>query len=231
MGDSDPTRIVIDSGSTVPTLKTGDPFSHLLVTSHECSYATEGGVDSATPSQNLKRQVGHNSNANDLGQIEEEIRVNTSNNAIDGGSLFSYRIPTGKDAWKTETWTRSVVATGFHVSGQLGNMINPGAPGFCYTFYPKKDDTSSRPLIAIAGDCAESAYILRPVESVNRQDPSASYTMMCKIECGATVGSIGVGYEDFCFMPQQKGYAKLYISCYEIDKVLVFSLGNGEDDD
>ncbi len=100
----------------------------------------------------------------------------------------------------------------------------------------------SRPLIAIAGDCAESAYILRPLDdnddassstnnhNINHQDPSSNYAMMCEIECGATVGSIGIGYEDFCFAPQQNGYAKLYIPCYEKDKVLVFALGNGEDE-
>ena len=53
--------------------------------------------------------------------------------------------------------------------------------------------------------------------------------MMCEIECGATVGSIAIGYEDFCYAPQQSGYAKIYIPCYEKDKVLVFALGNGED--
>lgn len=108
-----------------------------------------------------------------------------------------------------------------------------------YTFYPTRhgprgDNNGylSRPLIAIAGDCAESAYILRPLEDDSlHQDPSANYAMMCEIECGATVGSIGVGYEDFCFAPQQNGYAKLYVPCYEKDKVLVFALGNGEDDD
>ena len=89
----------------------------------------------------------------------------------------------------------------------------------------------SRPLIAIAGDCAESAYILRPVNDNRGDDPSANYAMMCEIECGATVGSIGVGYEDFCFAPQQSGYAKIYVPCYEKDKVLVFALGNGEDED
>lgn len=231
--ESDAGRIVIDSGSTVPTLKSGDPFSHLLVTSHECSFADEGGVETIA-TQSLTTQNGHKTDE-EMGanrRTEEEVGADiTFKHSIDGGSLFSYRIPRGKDAWKTETWTRSVLATGFHVHGQLGNMINPGAPGFCYTFYPKKDETSARPLIAIAGDCAESAYILRPVDSKEGRDPATSYAMMCQIECGATVGSIAIGYEDFCFAPQQKGYAKIYISCYENDKVLVFALGNGEDDD
>jgi hypothetical protein len=156
---------------------------------------------------------------------------------IDGGSLFSYRVPQGKDACRTEPWVRSVIATGFRVKGQLGNMINPGAPGFCYTFYPKKErpillnGSFTRPLIGIAGDCAESAYILRPVNSDLGEDPSSNYALMCEIECGATIGSIGIGYEDFCYAPQQKNYAKIYIPCYEKDKILVFALGNGEDDE
>ena len=109
-----------------------------------------------------------------------------------------------------------------------------------YTFFPyRKDpkiktDQPSRPLIGIAGDCAESAYLLRPInDGNNSKDPSANYAMMCEIECGATVGSIGIGYEDFCYAPQQSGYAKIYVPCYEKDKVLVFSLGNvdGMDDD
>ena len=83
--------------------------------------------------QNLKAQNRHKSDVGVgiNGRSEEEIGADiTSKNSIDGGSLFSYRIPKGKDAWKTDTWTRSVLATGFHVNGQLGNMINPGAPGF-----------------------------------------------------------------------------------------------------
>lgn len=53
---------------------------------------------------------------------------------------------------------------------------------------------------------------------------------MCEIDCGATVGSIGIGYKDFCFEEQQSNYAKIYIPCYEKDKVLVFALGKGESD-
>lgn len=206
-------RIVLDSGSTVETCKPGDFFSHLLVTSHECSFASDAR------------------NAN------EDI-VEPADAPVEGGSLFAYRVPLGKNAWKTEPWLRTTVASGFRVKGQLGNVINPGAPGFCYTFHPKKEEANSRkrPLIAIAGDCAESAYILRPVDhegslgaSVST-DSNASYKLMCEIECGATVGSIAVGYDDFCSAEQQNGFAKLYIPCYEKDKVLVFAMGNGEDD-
>jgi len=235
-----PTRKVIDCGSTIPTLKPGDGFSHLLVTSHECTLAEDtkhghGQQDEPVDDDNLgfaseirmgRDKMPSNSNSN-----------NSAKSTIDGGSLFSYRVPDGKDGWRSKPWLRSVIATGFRVKGQLGNMINPGAPGFCYTFYPTEDGprtTSgalSRPLIAIAGDCAESAYILRPVDDETVEDPSANYAMMCEIECGATVGSIGVGYEDFCFTPQQSGYAKIYVPCFEKDKILVFALGDGNDDD
>ena len=203
-------RIVVDSGSTVDTCKPGDAFSHVLVTSHECSFDS----DSSNVSEN-----------------------ELSDGAVDGGSLFSYRVPDGRGAWKTEPWIRTTVASGFRVKGQLGNMINPGAPGFVYTFYPRKDmaGPGKRPLIAIAGDCAESAYLLRPIDHVDDTivgslDANARYKLMCEIECGATVGSIAVGYDDFCAAEQQSGYAKLYIPCYEKDKVLVFAMGDGDED-
>jgi hypothetical protein len=123
-------------------------------------------------------------------------------------------------------------------------MINPGAPGFVYTFHARlQDKTGSekkRPLIAVAGDCAESAYVFRPAEfdealsgdgNIDTADACARYDLMCEIKCGATVGSIGVGYAPFCESEQEQeaGYAKLYIPCYEDDKILVFALGSGED--
>ena len=225
---------VIDSGSTVVSLKQGDAFSHLLVTSHECSFA--------------ENNVHANSNLS----MQDETEVKPLNDAshtatddqskIDGGSLFAYRIPTGINAWKTMPWPRSIIATGFKVEGQLSNMINPGAPGFCYTFFPTrgggvgKDKKWHRPLIGLSGDCAESAYILRPVESTDpysddgNADRSTNYALMCEIKCKATVGSLAIGYDDLYSAEQQSGYAKIYVPCYEQDKVLVFSMGSGEDE-
>jgi hypothetical protein len=163
----------------------------------------------------------------------------------EGGSLFAYRVPVGKDAWKTEPWKRTVVASGFKVNGKLNNMINPGAPGFVYTFYANKKEMrqrTKRPMIAIAGDCAESAYIFRPDSSRPKQnnidsvgelmydDISTNYQLMAEIQCQATVGSIGIGYDDFSSVEQESDFAKLYIPCFEKDKILVFALGSGEDD-
>ena len=92
--------LVLDNGSTVASLDEGDKFSHLLVTSHECSSAS--------------------SNAND---VDAASSVATDQSKTDGGSLFAYRVPTStKGAWKTDPWQRSTIATGFKVESQLSNV-------------------------------------------------------------------------------------------------------------
>ncbi|KAL7549409.1 hypothetical protein ACHAWF_012679 [Thalassiosira exigua] len=224
---------VVDSGSTVMSLKEGDSFSHVLVTSHECSYA-----------ESLENNARSNQR-NKVTEMGQENRITTSQEnepVTDGGSLFAYRIPTGKDAWRKSPWTRTIIATGFKVQGQLSNMISPGAPGFCYTFFPTREGGLDRekkwrrPLIGVSGDCAESAYILRPVEGCNsalplgtRNDESTEYALMCEIQCKSTVGSLAIGYDDLCSADQQNGYAKIYVPCYEQDKVLVFAMGSGDE--
>jgi hypothetical protein len=213
----DSSHVVVDSGSTVVSLKPGNSFSHLLVTSHECDH-----VESDT--------------SNLIENLDSTLTA-SSQEFLHGGSLFAYKVPQGPNAWKTERWTRTTVATGIKVKAQLGNFINPGAPGFCYTFYAKKEDaaTGKRPFIGIAGDCAESAFIFRPEQvdsssSMTKIDPYAQYKLMCEIRCGATVGSIGIGYDDICSEKQESGYAKIYIPCYEKDKILVFGMGSGEEE-
>jgi hypothetical protein len=218
-------RCVMNSGSTVECLNMFDSFSHLLVTSHECSYAAENTIQESDDND------GKNASTFYKKSKQEEV---VSSQSMEGGSLFAYRVPDGKDAWKTEPWKRTTVASGFKVNGKLNNMINPGAPGFVYTFYANRKDKqlrAKRPMIAIAGDCAESAYILRPDSDASAiDDPSTSYRIMVEVQCEATVGSIGVGYDDFSSVDQESGFAKLYIPCFEKDKILVFGLGSGEDD-
>eukprot|EP00978_Attheya_sp_CCMP212_P013193 scaffold33112_cov45-Attheya_sp.AAC.1 len=135
------TRSVIDCGSTVNTLSPGDSFSHILVTSHECTFAANEQKVSSFQNKNpsgtrkgdkaqleLDVKTGGDLDAyTDTNSHTTESSTNTEA-AIDGGSLFAYRVPSGKDSWKTQPWVRSVVATGFRVRGQIGNMINPGAP-------------------------------------------------------------------------------------------------------
>jgi len=213
---------VVDSGSTIKALNEGSSFSHFLVTSHE-----------------LDRR--NNIDSND---IVNNIMPNESNGSAElrGGSLLAYKVPRDTiDAWKTDPWIRTTIASGFQVKPQIWNWINPGAPGFVYAFHAHKDDQSQgkRPMIAVAGDCAESAYIFRPQQSrevrgshpEHFEDPQADYKLMCEIKCGATVGSIAVGYDDLCTEEQESGYAKIYIPCFEKDKIFVFALGSGEEDD
>ena len=218
---------VIDSGSTVTTSKPGDCFSHVLVTSHECTYVdTDQMVSGKT-----KANVAINGSGATAGAI-----VDLKSGSAEGGSLYAYRIPMGRDAWKREPWVRTTIASGFKVRGQIKNLINPGAPGFVYTFHSKVanacEEMNRRPMIAVAGDCAESAYLFRPDDDDMSNNETMSierstrYKLMAEIQCGATVGSIGVGYGCFGDVPQEDGFAKLYIPCYEKDKILVFGLGS-----
>ena len=230
-------HLVVDSGSTIKSLSQGNSFSHFLVTSHEANFKDKSNKSTANNVMMTEYKGG-----NDKQQSDGQIR---------GGSLFAYKVPKGKNAWKTAPWIRTTIATGFQVKQQIWNVINPGAPGFAYAFHARKDDESQgkRPMIAVAGDCAESAYIFRPQESLVegvelntrkeeggecdtlQSDLQAEYKLMCEIKCGATVGSIAVGYDDLCSAEQESGYAKIYVPCFEKDKILVFALGSGEEED
>jgi len=240
-----PRPLVVNSGSTIKSLGEGSFFSHFLVTSHEF---------------NSKNNVQSSDIGNNMMLTEQKVGTNgksTSTAKLRGGSLLAYKVPRDSiDAWKTEPWIRTTIASGFRVKQQIWNVINPGAPGFAYAFHAHKDDEArgKRPMIAVAGDCAESAYIFRPqqlqeieitaAEMSNdanpklgkdadnfKSDPLAEYKLMCEIKCGATVGSIAVGYDDLCSTEQESGYAKIYIPCFEKDKILVFALGSGEEED
>lgn len=212
---------VVDCGSTVSTLKKGDMFSHILVTSHECSFEEEKTY--STTKDRLRDS-----------SFESNVIVGSDiSNRISGGSLFAYRVP---ESWRTDDiWERDVMATGFRVRGQIGNMINPGAPGFCYTFYPTLEGSKrwSRPFIGIAGDCAEAAYILRP--DCDDTPPgceielSTKYALMCEIDCGGTVGSLAIGYGDCCNAPSEQGWAKIYMPSYENDKIFAIGMGTGDE--
>jgi hypothetical protein len=185
-----PPATIIDTGSTATFSEAGDACSHVLVTSHECTYDDDFGEVDAVPNKGLDANP-------------------------DGGQLFSYKIP--KD-WRRDKWERSTVAGGFKCKSNLN--INPGAPGFPYLFYP---DLSQRalggsPHIALSGDGSESAYIFRP------DGDSGRYSLMCEIDCGATVGSLAISYKKFC-REGEEGYAKLFIAAYERDKVFVLGFG------
>eukprot|EP00588_Corethron_pennatum_P022251 CAMPEP_0194318074 /NCGR_PEP_ID=MMETSP0171-20130528/14717_1 /TAXON_ID=218684 /ORGANISM="Corethron pennatum, Strain L29A3" /LENGTH=825 /DNA_ID=CAMNT_0039074867 /DNA_START=109 /DNA_END=2586 /DNA_ORIENTATION=- len=218
-------HVIIDSGSSVETPGLGDTFTHLLVTSHECTYVEHDETASSSSSSSPAHQ--------DI-SAHQGISVGPGHAPV-GGSLFAYAVPPGADGWRTDPWVRTVVATGFCVRSQL--LINPGAPGFCYVFYPTVEGKErwGRPYVAISGDCAERAYVLRPAELGAGGDarPAAptDYELVCEIDCGATVGSLAIGYDDFCktdIFPNR--WAKIYVPSYEKDKILVFALSGVDED-
>lgn len=193
---------IIHDGSTVDIRSDNGAdqvFTHILISSHACRYDWEA------------RTGG------------------------DSGSVFAYRVPKGTEAWKTVPWQRETIASNFLVKNRLSSLINPGAPGFVYPFRMKSSTmhVSGRirgsPLIAVAGDCSQSAYIYRPVHTRNQSPTSKNgYEMMLEIECGATVGSIGIGSQSFLYpagLTRSAGELTiLYIPLYEESRVLVFCL-------
>ncbi len=52
------------------------------------------------------------------------------------------------------------------------------------------------------------------------------FELLSEISCGATIGSLVIGYNNFCDLPQQQDFAKIYIPCNDKDKILVLSLGD-----
>ena len=128
----------------------------------------------------------------------------TTHEAGAGGSLFSYQIPPN---WRTDPWIRTKVASGFPVAEQLGNLIHPGAPGFVYCFALGGQD-----YLAVAGDCAETVSIYH--------SRCGSYERVVELQCGATVGSLAIGEDEFC----GSAGLTLYIPCFEKNKIVVFSM-------
>ncbi|CAB1112476.1 unnamed protein product [Ectocarpus sp. CCAP 1310/34] len=131
-----------------------------------------------------------------------------------GGSLVAYEIP---EDWRmlprfypAPGWLRATLASGFRVRGI---SINPGTPGFPYLFHPHRSmEGKQPPYIAIAGDCSQSAYILRPAPAASGSAGTAAgggpetkgaweqeaaplgYEIACAIEVPGTVGSLAVSY-------------------------------------
>uniref|UniRef100_A0A7S1FZN5 Uncharacterized protein n=2 Tax=Corethron hystrix TaxID=216773 RepID=A0A7S1FZN5_9STRA len=197
--------LVVAPGTGGDILRPGDTFTHVLVTSHERTQvdAAVGPADSDTPR---------------LGDHQPLL----------GGSLFAYAPPRAPGE---AAWTRKTVATGFQVRSQL--LINPGAPGFCYAFYPTVEGRKrwGRPHLAISGDCAERAYVLRPDDAPERRGMPHAYDLLCEIDCEATVGSLAIGYDDFCQTDvKPHRWAKIYVPAYERDKIFVFAMSGVDED-
>jgi hypothetical protein len=158
----------------VADLKGSGKPTHVLVTSHEGDFDYHQPMHSSAPPSNAAE------NGKDAGT---------------GGALYAYEIPR---QWKVYPfvyprpgWRRITIVNGFKVRG-LG--INPGAPGFCYIFHarrPTPEVPRPRPYIAIAGDCSQAAYILKP--SGAEDAAPTDYELICTLGMDGTVGSLGIG--------------------------------------
>ncbi|CAM9990560.1 unnamed protein product, partial [Choristocarpus tenellus] len=111
-----------------------------------------------------------------------------------------------------------------------------------------------QPYIAIAGDCSQAAYILRPLkgsqsrqqgDEIGRQGGSSvgtgeggwvdntnqllgplAYEVVCSIDVQGTVGSLAVSYGPFLWRGEE-GWAKLFVPNYDGDRIYMFAMDPG----
>jgi hypothetical protein len=120
----------------------------------------------------------------------------------------------------TIKWQRSTLASGFRVKRV---SINPGAPGFAYTFYPHASMCGKGPPhILLAGDCADAAYVFKPVHRL--EDDRPQYDLVATLAFEGTVGSIAVG-QISTENSLDDGWTKFFVPVYETDRVYMFKFG------
>lgn len=186
--------------------------THLLVSTHECSYDIPSAIDMAISA------VGGDYPRVRTGRFNgvrggERLPVENGDRATvveTGGSLFAYELPLSSSMFKKKTrtysnnrldWKRQTLFRGFKVRG-WGGIFSPGAPGFPYVFNMPHRPLSA-PMILLAGDCTGSAYLFAPTtqlegssikkNSLTHSDNILpSYDLVFEVECGATVGSAAV---------------------------------------
>lgn len=124
------------------------------------------------------------------------------------GSVFAYEIPSL--IVKGSVFKRHILAENFPV---LQSGIGQASPGGGHAFQPTTS-SKGKPVIGLAGDGSQSAYILSP-KSEDPQDWTYSTTELHN--CHSTVG--GIGYGDV----NGDGKTELFVPCYDKGYVAVFS--------
>lgn len=120
--------------------------------------------------------------------------------------VFVYDVP--PDVF-TGVFDRHEVATDFAVSE---GGFNQAAPGFAYAVYPRTtQDQGELPLILVAGDGSQSAYLLTPTGPYE-------YNQEVIIKTGGTVGSIYVS-DDW----DGDSYREFLVPDYDENKVYFYS--------
>jgi hypothetical protein len=223
--------------------------THILVSTHECSYDVPGALSMAFSSLTGKYPRIKTGDYGSGLRPGEKHTVENGPGAIDtenGGSLFAYAIPGLNEAGKNIDesgapfkekkektrpsigrgyWERKTLFRGFKVRG-WGGIFSPGAPGFPYVFKMPHEEEGP-PLILLAGDCTGSAYVFSPVAGTPCADFDSSrstvppYELAFEVQCGATVGSASVTAAD-----DGSGDVDVYIPSYELNKVHVFRMSD-----
>jgi hypothetical protein len=137
--------------------------THILVSTHECSYDVPAGVSMVKDFiQGKFPMVKAGDGIYDGRQAVESGAFSRES----GGALFAFEIPVGDSQHsrdglnssssvlgihRASVWKRYTLFRGFKVRG-FGGIVSPGAPGLPYVFrLPNKP--CSPPLILLAGDC------------------------------------------------------------------------------
>lgn len=131
-------------------------------------------------------------------------------NVASQSGVFGYEIPKN---WKTEPWTKHVIATGF-VTKYSGKGY--GAPGEAVATYPRTNG-SGKPIILLSGDDAGEAYYISP-NSASPSDWTYNVTTILPFSVsGGTVGQISVGDVN------EDGWNEFFIPTYEGGRVYGFT--------
>lgn len=199
-----------------------DKPTHILVSTHECSYDIPSAVDMALSAVNgifPRIKTGRFKGIRGGERLPLESGL-ISNDVEKGGSLFAYALPPKNNNSK---WSRQTLFRGFKVRG-WGGIFSPGAPGFPYVFHMPEQLPTSPPIILLAGDCTGSAYIFSPTLPEGECNKAlAPYELAFEIECGATVGS--AAFQEITDEDGSKSI-ELYVPSYELNKIHVFQLSN-----
>lgn len=113
--------------------------------------------------------------------------------------MFAYEIPTDL----SQPWVRHDLAVGFPVT--QGGM-NQASPGGAQAFFANDNVKNVKPVIVVAGDASQKAYLLTPN---NDAKGDWTFTQSDVHNCKCTVGGIGVGDVN------RDGKKELYIPCYD----------------
>jgi hypothetical protein len=124
--------------------------THILVTTHECSYDVASAFDMAihtlrgdypkVKTRATREKIAYGQSirttpspsAYDYTGQRADASASELPNTMNGGSLFAYAIPRAKGV-TLDSWKRSTLFKGFKVRG-WGGIFSPGAPGFPYVF-------------------------------------------------------------------------------------------------